>query len=177
LKEDVNGARYVAVVAWRADPGDHFAVVVLRPLSLITGCRVCLKASPVAELFACRHAVRRHPRFHYLAINLNSRIPTLVDGYYVLWESNFHHVRSLPRLSAGHTDLSVGAEAARPDVVTGQRQPRSTSSTQTTRMSVTAAAASRAVQLMPRPTHHNSAQYIRTGTMMSSDSPFAGMRR
>jgi hypothetical protein len=30
---------------------------------------------------------------------------------------------------------------------------------------------------MPRPTHHKSAQYIKTGTMMSGDSPFAGMRR
>ena len=40
---------------------------------------------------------------------------------------------------------------------------------------VTAAVASRAVQLRPRPTHHSSAQYISTGTMMSSRTRSAGM--
>src|SRR5450432_3605220 len=39
---------------------------------------------------------------------------------------------------------------------------------QTITTSVMAATARRAVQVMPRPTHHNSAQPMMTGTMMSS---------
>jgi hypothetical protein len=54
--------------------------------------------------------------------------------------------------------------------VTGWRQKpdRSNSKIQMITASVVAAATRRVVQLMPRLTHHSSAQLIRTGMMVSS---------
>ncbi len=48
----------------------------------------------------------------YLAMNPNARIPTLVDGDYVLWESNSIMRYLCPRLWRRYADLSEGAEAA-----------------------------------------------------------------
>jgi hypothetical protein len=50
-----------------------------------------------------------------------------------------------------------------------QKPERSIVTTTTIRASVIAAIVSRMLQVMPRLTHHNSAQHMMTGAMMSSD--------
>ena len=49
----------------------------------------------------------------YLAMNPNGRVPTLVDGDFVLWESNSIMRYLVLDLWPGIADLSAGAEAAR----------------------------------------------------------------
>ena len=49
----------------------------------------------------------------YLAINPNGRVPTLVDGDFVLWESNSIMRYLVPGLPAAIAALSAGAETAR----------------------------------------------------------------
>ena len=57
-------------------------------------------------------AFGRNTEPDYLAMNPNGRVPTLVDGDFVLWESN-SIMRYLRCLRTGFTDLSRRAEAAR----------------------------------------------------------------
>ena len=76
-------------------------------------CGACANSISPYERIDAGMAFGRNREPDYLAMNPNGRVPTLVDGDFVLWESNSIMRYLVPRLWQGIADLSRGAETAR----------------------------------------------------------------